>query len=79
MLTALLGLAPVIIAMMTMLGMVFAEAPPKTVVIVRSDDVARALPRTFIFHRHRFQVFRRRRNQITALRISAPLDDEREL
>jgi Mg2+/Co2+ transporter CorB len=34
---------------------------------------------TFIFHRHRFQVFRRQRNQITALRISAPLDDAAEL
>ena len=34
---------------------------------------------TFIFHRHRFQVFRRQRNQITALRISAPLDDDNEL
>ncbi len=33
---------------------------------------------TFIFHRHRFQVFRRQRNQITALRISAPLDDGAE-
>ena len=33
---------------------------------------------TFIFHRHRFQVFRRQRNQITALRISAPLDDDNE-
>ena len=26
---------------------------------------------TFIFHRHRFQVLRRQRNQITALRVSA--------
>ena len=26
---------------------------------------------TFIFHRHRFQVLRRQRNQVTALRISA--------
>jgi Mg2+/Co2+ transporter CorB len=34
---------------------------------------------TFIFHRHRFQVFRRQRNQITALRISARLDDDNEL
>ncbi len=29
---------------------------------------------TFIFHRHRFQVLRRQRNQITALRVSAPLE-----
>ncbi|MET3667971.1 HlyC/CorC family transporter [Caulobacter sp. 1776] len=34
---------------------------------------------TFIFHGHRFQVFRRQRNQITALRISAPLADDNEL
>ena len=33
---------------------------------------------TFIFHRHRFQVLRRQRNQITALRISARLDDDSE-
>jgi Mg2+/Co2+ transporter CorB len=30
---------------------------------------------TFIFHGHRFQVMRRQRNQITALRVSAPLED----
>lgn len=29
---------------------------------------------TFIFHGHRFQVLRRQRNQITALRVSAKLD-----
>jgi Mg2+/Co2+ transporter CorB len=28
---------------------------------------------TFIFHGHRFQVLRRQRNQITALRVSPPL------
>jgi Mg2+/Co2+ transporter CorB len=31
---------------------------------------------TFIFHHHRFQVLRRARNQITALRVSARLVDE---
>ncbi len=31
---------------------------------------------TFIFHHHRFQVLRRARNQITALRVSARLLDE---
>ena len=31
---------------------------------------------TFIFHKHRFQVLRRQRNQITALRVSAPLVEE---
>ena len=30
----------------------------------------------FIFHKHRFQVLRRQRNQITALKISPPLDIE---
>jgi Mg2+/Co2+ transporter CorB len=31
---------------------------------------------TFIFHGHRFQVLRRQRNQITVLRVSAPLPPE---
>ncbi|MDZ4319816.1 MAG: HlyC/CorC family transporter [Phenylobacterium sp.] len=30
---------------------------------------------TFIFHQHRFQILRRQRNQVTALRISAKLDE----
>jgi Mg2+/Co2+ transporter CorB len=29
---------------------------------------------TFIFHKHRFQILRRQRNQITALRVSPPLE-----
>ena len=33
---------------------------------------------TFIFHHHRFQVLRRARNQITALRVSARLPDDIE-
>ena len=33
---------------------------------------------TFIFHNHRFQVLRRQRNQITALRVSPPLEQEEE-
>ncbi len=34
---------------------------------------------TFHFHHHRFQVLRRQRNQITALRVSPPLkQDEAE-
>jgi Mg2+/Co2+ transporter CorB len=40
---------------------------------------AQAIPepgQTFIFHRHRFQVLRRSRNQITALRVSARLVDQ---
>ncbi|HLI67844.1 MAG TPA: HlyC/CorC family transporter [Caulobacteraceae bacterium] len=39
---------------------------------------AQAIPevgQTFIFHRHRFQVLRRARNQITALKVSPPLDE----
>ncbi|MGC1305348.1 MAG: HlyC/CorC family transporter [Caulobacteraceae bacterium] len=32
---------------------------------------------TFIFHGHRFQVLRRQRNQITALRVSPPLEEAR--
>lgn len=38
---------------------------------------ARTIPRvgqTFIFHRHRFQIVRRERNQITALRVSPPIE-----
>ena len=33
---------------------------------------------TFIFHHHRFQVLRRQRNQITALKVSAPLREAEE-
>jgi Mg2+/Co2+ transporter CorB len=33
---------------------------------------------TFIFHHHRFQILRRQRNQITALRVSAPLEEAEE-
>jgi Mg2+/Co2+ transporter CorB len=33
---------------------------------------------TFLLHNHRFQVLRRQRNQITALRVSAPLTPETE-
>jgi Mg2+/Co2+ transporter CorB len=38
---------------------------------------AQAIPtvgQVFLFHRHRFQVLRRQRNQVTALSISAPLE-----
>jgi len=38
---------------------------------------AQTIPRvgqTFIFHRHRFQIVRRERNQITALRVSPPIE-----
>jgi Mg2+/Co2+ transporter CorB len=40
---------------------------------------AQAIPdpgQTFIFHGHRFQVLRRQRNQITALRVSQPIEAE---
>ncbi|MGH6958640.1 MAG: transporter associated domain-containing protein, partial [Caulobacteraceae bacterium] len=39
---------------------------------------AQAIPevgQSFVFHRHRFQVLRRQRNQITSLRVSAPMDE----
>ncbi len=42
---------------------------------------ARAIPdqgQKFLFHRHRFQILRRQRNQITALRVSPPLAREED-
>jgi Mg2+/Co2+ transporter CorB len=42
---------------------------------------ARAIPepgQKFLFHRHRFQILRRQRNQITSLRVSPPLAREDE-
>ncbi|HZC18056.1 MAG TPA: HlyC/CorC family transporter [Caulobacteraceae bacterium] len=42
---------------------------------------AQAIPdvgQTFIFHGHRFQIMRRQRNQITALKVSPRLDEEAE-
>jgi Mg2+/Co2+ transporter CorB len=42
---------------------------------------ARAIPepgQKFLFHHHRFQILRRQRNQITALRVSQPLAREDE-
>jgi Mg2+/Co2+ transporter CorB len=42
---------------------------------------AQAIPepgQTFIFHHHRFQILRRQRNQITALRVSPPLKPAEE-
>ncbi len=42
---------------------------------------ARAIPepgQKFLFHHHRFQILRRQRNQITALRVSPPLAGEEE-
>jgi Mg2+/Co2+ transporter CorB len=39
---------------------------------------AQAIPetgQTFIFHRHRFQILQRQRNQITSVRVSARLDE----
>ena len=42
---------------------------------------AQAIPepgQTFIFHHHRFQILRRQRNQITAMRVSPPLKQEEE-
>ena len=42
---------------------------------------ARTIPdqgQKFLFHRHRFQILRRQRNQITALRVSPPLAREED-
>jgi Mg2+/Co2+ transporter CorB len=42
---------------------------------------ARAIPepgQQFLFHHHRFQILRRQRNQITALRVSPRLQPEDE-
>jgi Mg2+/Co2+ transporter CorB len=33
---------------------------------------------TFIFHGHRFQILRRQRNQVTAIRVSPPIDERGE-
>jgi Mg2+/Co2+ transporter CorB len=33
---------------------------------------------TFIFHGHRFQILRRQRNQITAVRVGPPIDEQAE-
>ena len=33
---------------------------------------------TFIFHGHRFQILRRQRNQITALKVSPPITEAGE-
>jgi Mg2+/Co2+ transporter CorB len=43
---------------------------------------ARAIPepgQKFLFHHHRFQILRRQRNQITAIRVSPPLAEEDEV
>jgi Mg2+/Co2+ transporter CorB len=42
---------------------------------------ARAIPepgQNFLFHHHRFQILRRQRNQVTALRVSPPLERDEE-
>ena len=42
--------------------------------VIHEAQTIPKIGQTFIFHRHRFQVVKRVRNQITALRISPPLE-----
>ena len=42
--------------------------------VIHEAQTIPKIGQTFIFHRHRFQVVKRVRNQITALRVSAPLE-----
>jgi Mg2+/Co2+ transporter CorB len=42
--------------------------------VIHEAQTIPKIGQTFIFHRHRFQVVKRVRNQITTLRISPPLD-----
>jgi Mg2+/Co2+ transporter CorB len=42
--------------------------------VIHEAQTIPKIGQTFIFHGHRFQVVKRLRNQITALRISPPLD-----
>jgi Mg2+/Co2+ transporter CorB len=42
--------------------------------VIHEAQIIPEAGQTFIFHKHRFQVLRRQRNQITALRVSPPLE-----
>ena len=42
--------------------------------VIHEAQTIPKIGQTFIFHRHRFQVVKRVRNQITTLRVSAPFD-----
>ena len=46
--------------------------------VIHEAQTIPTVGQTFIFHRHRFQVLRRARNQITALKVSAPLEETKE-
>ncbi len=46
--------------------------------VIHEAQTIPKIGQTFIFHRHRFQVVKRVRNQITALRISPPLETSQE-
>lgn len=46
--------------------------------VIHESQTIPKVGQTFIFHRHRFQVVRRERNQITGLRISPPLEHDEE-
>jgi Mg2+/Co2+ transporter CorB len=47
--------------------------------VIHEAQTIPKIGQTFIFHRHRFQVVKRVRNQITALRISPPLETPLEV
>lgn len=47
--------------------------------VIHEAQTIPKIGQTFIFHRHRFQVVKRVRNQITALRISPPLETPPEV
>ncbi len=47
--------------------------------VIHEAQTIPKIGQTFIFHRHRFQVVKRVRNQITTLRISPPLDQNAPL
>jgi len=46
--------------------------------VIHEAQTIPKIGQTFIFHGHRFQVTKRVRNQITALRVSAPLETASE-
>ena len=52
------------------------EAVTVAGLVIHEAQTIPEVGQTFIFHHHRFQVLRRQRNQITALRVSAPLAEE---
>jgi Mg2+/Co2+ transporter CorB len=54
------------------------EAVTVAGLVIHEAQTIPEVGQVFIFYRHRFQVLRRQRNQITALRVSARLEAEEE-